>query len=87
MRKITEIVIHHTAVSNTVQPDPLKQISSMAKTHEARFNNPDINGSHTQYHYVTDYKGATHPTRDHESPGRHASNLEVNYESIAICLT
>lgn len=86
-RKITEIVIHHTAVSNEKQPDFSKQISSMARTHAQRLNNPWSDWTTIQYHFVVWKDGESKQTRLLEDLWRHATNFSVNQQSIWICMT
>ncbi len=84
MRKINNIVIHHSAV---YQPDINKLISSMNRTHKDRIWQPaDKNWSHVAYHYTiwVDWKIVN--TRDLWSIWWH-TNSKVNWSSIGICLS
>lgn len=85
MRKLTKIVVHHSAV---VQPDLDKLISSIEKSHKERLDQPaDKNGSHIAYHYIIWVDWTTVQTRDINSIWWHASNYDINKESIWVCLS
>ncbi len=87
MRTITQVVIHHTAVATTTQPDDAKVIKSISKNHKDRIGQPaDKNGSTIAYHYYIGKAGNIIQTRDIESVGWADSNLEINNKSINIVL-
>ena len=85
MRKITNIVIHHSVTPRDLQLE--QQISSFDRTHKARLH-PVANkyGLHIAYHYVISGDGNYKKTRGLDEIGYHAGNWAVNKKSIGICL-
>jgi len=87
MREIKYIVLHHSVITQSVQPDSEKMIQSMARNHAQRIGQPaDKNWSTVAYHYFVWINWDIHRTREHESVGRANSNREVNDHAINICV-
>lgn len=89
MRTIDKIVIHHAAV--TYDLDPIKTLASFEKTHKERLGSlgqpvSDLPYGNVAYHYVIAKYGNITACRAIKDIGYHASNWEVNKESIGICL-
>lgn len=91
MRTINEIVIHHAAAT---QHDITKILPSFDRTHKERLTDPpSINqplggGDYPNiaYHYIITPTEETR-VRSLAVEGYHASNYQVNLQSIAICLS
>lgn len=85
MRKITKYVLHHSVTPKDLEIE--KQIQSFNNTHKERLH-PKANGYgyHIAYHFVIGGKGEIIKTRPLSEIGYHASNWNVNQESIGICL-
>lgn len=71
-RKVTRIIIHHSASPLTTTP------ADIADWHVAR------GFSGIGYHFVIDSKGIVHPGRPVETVGAHAKGANAN--SIGICV-
>jgi len=92
MRKINKIVIHHSYTGRDI---PLAQsLRSFNRTHHERL----VKGAgmplskigsvdSIAYHYVIAGNGDYAATRQLSDIGYHASNWQVNKESIGICIT
>lgn len=85
MRTIKKIVIHHSAISNN-DLSPVKQIKSLRRSHEVKYNHPDSKGEQAQYHCAIDHTGNETRLREEESIGWHAGHLPTNNESLAVVL-
>lgn len=89
MREITEIVVHHSAVPRDIPMENL--LKSFNRTHKERlykvYGQPVSTGMypHVAYHYIVASDSYT-AVRGHEFVGYHASNINANKRSIAICL-
>lgn len=84
MRKITHIIIHHSAVE---QPDINKLILSINRTHKERLWQPaDVNWSTAAYHFVIWVDWEIRQTRDINSIWWH-THRSINKSSIWVCLS
>lgn len=82
----TKIVIHHTAVT---QPDLNKLITSMNNSHKARFNRKKGYewSEYVQYHFVIWVDGEVRKLAPLKEVLYHASNYEINQQSIGVVLS
>lgn len=80
------IVVHHTAVT---QPDLNKLISSMNNSHKARFNRKKGYewSEWIQYHFVIWVDGEVRKLAPIKEVLYHASNYEINQQSIGVVLS
>ena len=90
MRKIKSIVIHHSATPR--DQDVIKSAESFNNSHKKRlhekYGQPVSTGMypHVAYHYLVGADGKVLGARDENVVGYHAGNLQVNKESIGICV-
>jgi len=85
MEKITSIVLHHSLTPKKVSLNNC--VRSFNRTHKERLHpNPNTLGYHIAYHYLVHATEGVIQTRGENEAGWHASNLEVNNSSIAVCL-
>jgi len=87
MRTINTVVIHHSVTSRDL---PLqKSINSFSQNHKDRLNQPISNETwlYVAYHYVIAWDGSRQKTRWLDEIWYHASDWDVNKESIWICFT
>lgn len=88
MRKITKICVHHSLTPRDLAIE--KSLSSFNNSHRLRLTGMTHSGTnwpHIAYHYIISGEGDVVETRLLEKIGWHASNWNVNRESIGICLT
>jgi hypothetical protein len=86
MRDIKYVVIHHSA---TARDQTLENsVQSFNNSHKQRLH-PEKNSLwfHIAYHYVIAWDGRRAKTRWLDEIWYHASNWEVNEQSVWICLT
>lgn len=85
MRTITSEIVHHSATPRDLAKN--KTITSFNKTHKERLHaKKNKLGYHIAYHYLIFSDGEILQTRGIDEIGYHASNWEVNKESISVCL-
>lgn len=84
MRKITTIVIHHSATSQAQTNQ--KTLQSIDREHSKLHKKVGKNGWHIAYHFIIMPDGIKIETRDLDEVGYHAGNFPVNLDSIGICL-
>lgn len=86
MRTIKTIFVHHSVTPRDL--DINKSVSSFNRTHGERLHKEENSlGLHVAYHEVASGNGDTRRTRADSEIGFHASNWELNKESLGICLT
>lgn len=88
-RQITGIVIHHSATSK--HSDTIRTIASFNRNHvrlteQGQKPSGHVKYSNIAYHYIIDDEGDVYPVRKHDNIGYHATNWEVNKQSVGICL-
>ena len=83
---IKYICIHHSVTPRDLPLE--KSVSSFNNSHKARLH-PEANskGLHVAYHYVIAGDGEKAETRGLNEIGYHASDWDMNVESIGICVT
>lgn len=89
MRPIKHIVVHHTVTPR--DQDLETAMKSFDRTHKERLTSigqPESSGKwkHIAYHYVIDSEGNVATARELDFYGYHASNWEINRESVGIAL-
>ena len=84
-RKVTILVIHHTA--GPASNDVGTLIPTISRLHGKRFKKMEPSmGLMISYHYLITPDGNVWPTRDENDIGHHAGDWEVNERSIALTL-
>jgi len=86
MRAINKVVIHHSAVE---QPDTQKMLQSINRSHKSRFNRKLWYewSEYIQYHYMIATDWEIIPLCDHKHSLWHASDFDVNEESLWILIS
>lgn len=85
-RQIRKIVIHHSVSPRDQTLE--KSIQSFDRNHAQRLHTTKNSlGYHIAYHWVVAWDWSYRQTRGDHEIGYHASNYDVNKDSIGICLT
>ena len=81
--KVNYILIHHSGISNQVNPNQLKAIN---RYHKSLWNFKSSLGWYIGYHYFINKKGKITQTRADTDVGAHCYDQNMNYNSLGICL-
>jgi len=80
LKKITSAIVHHSAIVNDENNDPVSRFESFAESHI----NKEWN--HISYHYGIDYHGKIYKLLEDEEIAWHAGNYPVNKASLGIVI-